>query len=619
MNTQLTTTTHSGMAQFTFPTDTPYGNLLFKMSKSETYVKSSQFTVVNDREVEGSVTTGYFCLANQTYTVYFDMVFNQPFTSSGTWSKPGTGAYVRFDTARNPVVEAKVGISYVSTADAVLNRSVENPGWDFNAVRAGAEKSWQTMLSKVQIGGGTPTEQTVFYTALYHCLLEPNVFSDVNGRYMGADGLVHQVTAPQTAQYANYSGWDIYRSEIPLEAMLAPQQTSDIVSSMLNIYAQTGQFPKWSENDTETYIMVGDPADGIIAGAYAFGATDFDTGQALTDMEAEADVPNSIRPGLSAYENDGYIPIDGTYGCCNFYGPVSTQEEYNTADNAIAQFASALGQTSVAQTFATRAQNWQNIFDPASGFMQPKQTSGQFQSGFDPTVTSSAFVEADSYVYTAMVPFDLQGLIAAEGGDAAWVDYLNGVTSSVTAMAPTEIQMGDEPSFAIPWEYDYAGAPSGTEHVVREIQDLLYTDDSRGLAGNDDLGAMSSWYVWSALGAYPEMPGSATVALGSPLFTAIAIHLGNGATITESAPSAADDRALRPQPEPQRIVVERGFSSRRYLHHRRFPGLDPGHRSRSELGGGHRRCPSVRDERPAAGPRLPGRGRRRRDLGGAGC
>ena len=271
------------------------------------------------------------------------------------------------------------------------------------------------MLGKIQIGGGTPTQQKVFYTALYHSLLEPNVFSDVNGEYMGSDGQVHQVVAPQTAQYANYSGWDIYRSEIQLLALLAPQQTSDIVSSMLNIYAQTGQLPKWSEDNTETYIMVGDPADAIIADAYAFGATDFNAPQALSDMVAEATVPSDIRPGLSQYESDGYLPIDDTYGCCNFYGPVSTQEEYDSADNAIAQLATALGQPAVAQTFATRAQNWQNVFDPASGFVQPKESSGQFQPGFDPAVISSGFVEADSYVYTAAVPFDLQGLIAADG------------------------------------------------------------------------------------------------------------------------------------------------------------------------------------------------------------
>jgi predicted alpha-1,2-mannosidase len=540
VDTELTATTRSGMATFTFPAATPTGNLLFKLSDSETAVTASQFNVVNDQEVDGSVTTGYFCGASNSYTLHFDIVFNRAFAASGTWNNDGNGAYVTFDTASAKTVEAKVGISYVSVANAQLNRSTENPGWNFTATRAAAQRTWQAMLGKIRIGGGTPTQQTLFYTALYHSLLEPNVFSDVNGQYMGFDDQVHQVAAPQTAQYANYSGWDIYRGEIQLEALLAPQQTSDVVSSMLNDYSQSGQLPKWAENNGESYIMVGDPADSIIADAYAFGATDFNAQQALTDMVAEATVPSNIRPGLTDYENDGYLPIDGEYGCCNFYGPVSTQLEYNTADNAIALLATDLGDSSVAQTFATRAQNWQNVFNPGSGFMQPKEASGQFLPGFDPT-SDVGFVEADAYVYTAMVPFDLAGIIAADGGDASWIDFLNGLTSSVTANGSNQIQMGDEPSFDIPWEYDYAGAPDQTQQVVREIQDQLYTDTPAGLAGNDDLGAMSSWYVWSALGAFPEMPGSAQTALGSPLFSTIVFRLPGGRAITETAPAAADN------------------------------------------------------------------------------
>jgi len=538
VDTQLTTTTRSGMATFTFPATASEANLLFKLSDSETDVTASQFTVVNSSEVAGAVTTGAFCGASNVYTLHFDMVFNRPFTSSGTWTTGGHGAYVSFATASNSVVKAKVGLSYVSTADAVLNRNVENPGWSFSPVMKAAENSWQALLGKVQVGGGTPTQQKVFYTALYHSLLAPNVFSDVNGQYLGADGQIHLVAAPQQAQYANYSGWDIYRSEVQIEALLAPKQTSDIVSSMLNDDAQSGELPKWAENDGEAYLMVGDPADGIIADAYAFGATDFNAQQALADMVAQATVPNNIRPGLGYDENDGYLPVDGTYGCCNFYGPVSTQEEYDTADNAIAQFATALGQTQVAQTFATRAQNWQNVFDPDRGFLEPKEVAGLFQPGFDPT-SDVGFVEADSYIYTAEIPFDVAGVIAAEGGDAAWVTYLNGLTSSVTANGSDQIQMGDEPSFDIPWEYDYAGAPAKTQEVVREIQDQLYTDTPGGLAGNDDLGAMSSWYVWSALGGYPEMPGSADLALGSPLFTNIALHLADGRTITETTSGPA--------------------------------------------------------------------------------
>ena len=229
--------------------------------------------------------------------------------------------------------------------------------------------------------GARATQQTVFYTALYHSLLHPNVASDDNGQYMGFDGQVH-TTSQAHPIYANYSGWDIYRSQSQLEAMLFPQQMSDTVTSMLDDYNQTGMLPKWSEDNGESYVMVGDPSDPIIADAYAFGARRLRRAAALTDMETEAGAPNNIRPGLNYYLNHGYLPIDGTYGCCNFYGPVSTQEEYNAADNAIASLASSLGNSSVASTFATRANNWQNVYNPGSGFLQPKLPDGAFQSGF---------------------------------------------------------------------------------------------------------------------------------------------------------------------------------------------------------------------------------------------
>jgi predicted alpha-1,2-mannosidase len=405
----------------------------------------------------------------------------------------------------------------------------------------------------------------VFYTALYHSLLHPNVASDVNGEYAGFDGQVHTMPAGH-AEYANYSGWDIYRGQTQLESMLFPQQASDTVTSMLADHDQTGMLPKWSENNGESYVMVGDPADPIIADAYAFGARGFNAGQALTDMQTEANVQNNIRPGLNDYQTKGYLPSDGQYGCCNFYGPVSTQEEYDAADNAIAVMARALGESAVASTFATQANNWQNVFNPATGFLQPKLSDGAFRSGFDPT-SANGFVEGDAYVYTAQLPFDIAGLTTAEGGDTGWIRFLDGLTSSVTAMGPAQAQMGNEPSFDIPWEYDYVGAPWKTQQVVREVEDQLYTDALGGLAGNDDLGAMSSWYVWSAIGGYPEMPGSADVAIGSPLFPNIAIHLGNGKTITETATQAADSA-----PYVQSLGLDGGSWDRAYLPASLFTG-----------------------------------------------
>ena len=493
------------------------------------------------------------------------MVFNRSFTSSGSWSTNGEGGDVTFDTATDPVVQAKVGISYVSTADAVLNRRVENPGWNFQSVRKAAYRTWSSLLGRVQIAGGTTAQQATFYTALYHSLLQPNVFNDVNGQYMGYDGKVQKVDPGQKTEYTNFSEWDISRSEIQLLSLLVPNRMDDMITSMLNDDTQTGHLPKWSEDDSEGYAMVGDPADDVIADAYAFGARNFNVQQALEDMERQADVPSDIRPGLDYYERDGYLPINGKYGCCDYNAPVSTQEQYNVDDNSIAELASELGENGVAKKFATRAQNWQNVFDPASGFMEPKLLNGAFEPGSGPEPgfgpnPLNGFTETDSFVSTTMIPFDVKGLVDAEGGDEAWIELLNGLTSSVVADGTNQVQMGDEPSFGVPWEYDYVGVPFKTQEVVREIQDQDYADSPTGLAGNDDLGEMSSWYVWSALGAYPENPGSSEVVLGSPLFKDIVFHLGDGGTITENAPAAADNA-----PYVQSLTVNGTSWTRTYL------------------------------------------------------
>ncbi len=558
VRTQLTTTTRTGMAIFTFPSTSPDGTLLFKVSDSASTVTASVFHVDSSTEVDGSVTTS-------TYKVYFDMVFSRSFTSSGSWSTNGQGGDVTFDTATDPVVLAKVGISYVSTADAVLNRRVENPGWNFQSVREAAQRTWSSLLGRVQIAGGSKAQQATFYTALYHSLLQPNVFNDVNGEYMGYDGKVQKIDPDQKAEYANLSEWDISRSEVQLLSLLVPNRMDDMIKSMLNDDTQTGHLPKWPADDSEGYAMVGDPADDVIADAYAFGARHFNVQQALEDMERQADFPSTFRPGLDYYERDGYLPINGKYGCCDSNAPVSTQEQYNVDDNSIAELASELGENEVAKKFATRAQNWQNVFDPASGFMEPKILNGAFEPGFGPELgfgpnALDGFTETDSFVSTTMIPFDVKGLVDAEGGDQAWIALLNGLTSSVVADGTNQVQMGDEPSFGVPWEYDYVGVPFKAQEVVREIQDQDYIDSPTGLAGNDDLGEMSSWYVWSALGAYPENPGSSEVVLGSPLFKDIVFHLGDGGTITENAPDAADNA-----PYVQSLTVNGTSWTRTYL------------------------------------------------------
>jgi len=547
---RLTDATRAGIAQFTFPASTQ-ANLLFKLTGSEEPDAATSAQVVGDDELTGSVTSGYFC--NETtgwerdYTLHFDIVFSQPFTASGSWaaspvagvgtpSGPG-GEYLTFDTTAHQTITARVGISFTSAHGAALNLRTEIPGWNFGQVEQASRRAWNGVLGRIQVAGGTSSQQAQFYTALYHALLDPSVFSDDNGQYAGFDGAVHTV-APGHQEYANFSGWDTYRSQVQLAAMVAPRQTSDAITSMLNDYQQTGLLPKWSLADGETFVQVGDSADPIIADAYAFGARDFDTAAALAAMTREATVPNEVRPGLALLQQDGYLPYDGSYGCCNFNGSVSTQLEYDTDDYAIASLAQATGNGAAYRAFAAKAQDWQNVFNVGTGYMQARLSDGQWLPNFSPS-TLSGFVEGTSAQYTPMVPFNIQALIRARGGDAAWVSFLNGLLANLTNPGPDNANLSDEPSLEIPYEYDYAGAPYLTQQVVRQIEQQLYSDAPAGQFGNDDLGTMSAAYVWDELGFYPETPGTPVLALGSPMFPRAVVHLPGGGALTINAPNAA--------------------------------------------------------------------------------
>src|SRR5487761_1403626 len=602
VTTALTATARTGMAQFTFPATTQ-ANLLLKLDNSQTGDSATSYQVVSPTEVTGSVTSGNFCKAGNTYTVYFDMQFSQPINSTGTYSPAGLrrgarslalraaarslalrsaarslalrptaspraaeppghpvyhgprpggrqavapaltgphGAYLTFDTTGNQTLLVKAGVSYVSVAGARANLAAENPGWDFTATQTAAHAAWNALLGRIGVSGGTAAQQQEFYTALYHALLHPNVFSDANGQYRGVDGQVHTVDPGHSAFYTNFSGWDIYRTQAQLEALIAPQIASDTAQSMVDDYDQGGMLPKWMLDNAETYIMVGDPADPILADYYAFGATNFNVSAALSDMVAEATKANRIRPGLNYLGKPGYLPVDGSYGCCNYYGPVSTTLEYDTADFAISALAGALGNSSVQQTFLNRSQDWMHVLDADSGFAQPRDANGSWVSGFDPVNTKN-FVEADSWIYTGMVPFDLASLTAAKGGAAAMTAYLGTVLRSFSG-ANGYAAMGNEPSIGLPWEYDYVGQPYLTQETVRQIQDQLWSATPGGLGGgNDDLGTMSSWFVWSALGMYPMTPGTPALALGSPMFSQAVITLPSGSTLTIDGTGAADN------------------------------------------------------------------------------
>ena len=561
---QLTVTTRSGLGRFAFPAG-GQDNLLFKVSDSEAGSTAADVTVVGDDEVRGSVTGGKFCDTSGPYRLWFVARFETPFRSFGTWhgtkvtpgrrssTVPGSGGWVSFGAGARGV-EMQVAISYVSAADAALNLSDEAPGWSLPALEAKDTATWNALLGRVAVSGGTLADEETFYSALYKSLLGPKVFDDDNGDYLGFDGKVH--VASGYTQYTDISEWDIYRSEVPLLALLAPQTASDMVTSLLDDAAQGGALPKWAFANSDTNSMNGDSADPVIAAAYAFGAGDFDLAQAVADTVRGATDPKATdsqftfpeRQDLAEYESKGYVAA-GTRDLTAYNYTVGGSEtlEYAIDDFAVSQLAQAAGQGSVAATFLTRAQNWRNEVNTATGYIGARRADGTFPPGpafqrsSQPDVGQVGFEEGNAIQYTWSVPQNLAGLFAALGGDNAVVGKLNTFFTRLNSSRKQPYDWaGNEPSLFAPWEYDYAGAPWRTQGVVRRIETQLYAATPDGEPGNDDLGAMASWYVWAALGLYPEVPGRGELVLGSPLFPHETVTLGDGRSIVLDAPAAGD-------------------------------------------------------------------------------
>ncbi|HEX4404531.1 MAG TPA: GH92 family glycosyl hydrolase, partial [Polyangia bacterium] len=541
IKTELTATLHSAMARFTFPA-TNDANLLFKLQDSANgNYGAASAAIVGDREVTGSTSSGGFCGTGQPYTLYFDVVFDQPFTASKIVSQSGKSTpgfiFLTFDATKTQTLQAKVGLSFVSVDNARGNWTAENPAsaWSFDATKTAAVAAWNDLLGKIQIAGGTAAEQELFYTALYHSLLHPNVATDTNGQYTGFDDKTHSVSSPQKEQYVNYSGWDIYRSQVQLSALVAPKAMSDSAQSMLNDAAQNnGMLPKWSLEHGENGIMVGDPSDGIIAGYYAFGATAFDTATALKVMLNEATMPNIIRPGLADYESLGYVPDDIGMDQA---GGVSL--EYNEADFAISQFAAALGDTTNAKAMLARAQNWQNMYDASVGMFIPKLKNGMFAAGVGPS-SSHGLTEGDASQYRWAVPFNRVAQLAAMGGASVANPALDAFFSKLddfqgpSAFITNEFELGSE------YWNNHTGEPWKTQEVSNRIRTTLFHDAPNFLDNNDDLGAMSSALAWGMLGLYPDYPGSAILAVNGPEFTDARLQLPSGKAITLHADGASD-------------------------------------------------------------------------------
>jgi predicted alpha-1,2-mannosidase len=440
-------------------------------------------------------------------------------------------------------VLAKVGISYVSSANAKANVEAENPAGftsrDFIRVAKSASTTWNNWLNKIQVSGGTRDELETFYSMLYHTLLGPVVVSDANGQYAGYDGQVHTV-ADGRRQYGIFSGWDIYRSECQFLAMLAPRESSDMAQSLLVDYQQGGTFPRWGCISEDSGVMMGDPAAAMIADYYAFGATNFDTRAALQGLVRAATDPSVQAPRSKTKERDaladylklGFVPEHQQGG----YGNVSMTLEYCSADFALAQFARALGDETNHAAILRQAQNWKNHFNPASGYLEMRRRDGSWAPGFTNNAGrydgTRAYVEGTAGQYLWMVPFNYKSLAEMLGGPEMAAKRLDAFFTklNVGEEGPDAWMawLGNEPCLETPWIYDFWGQPWKTQSIVRRAMNELYGGGIMAYPGNDDVGEMSSWYLFGALGMYPDLPGSDILVLGSPMFRKVVLHLPGG-------------------------------------------------------------------------------------------
>ncbi|MFC4031310.1 GH92 family glycosyl hydrolase [Streptomyces polygonati] len=560
----LGATTRTGIASFRYPAGSQ-AQVLVKSGTSLGGDLAADVRVVNDHELAGTTTPHGLC-NNSSYTMYFDITFDRPFTAHGTWqggavtpgassaTGAGSGAYLTFDTATDTSVTAKVGMSYVSTAGAAANMAAEIPGWNVGQVQAGTRDAWRKVLRKVDVGGATPAELTTFYTSLYRSFQSPSVFNDVDGRYIGFDNVIHQVPAGHT-QYATFSDWDIYRSLAPLQTMIFPKQAGDMANSLLrDAQQQGGWWPKWPSQNMTGNVMNGDNGVPLFAQYVAFGAQGVDVRDALPIMKKGATQSQSVgwgwteRPGVEDYVRLGYAPNDATSQGDHGLQGASETLEWSTDDFAISRLAASVGDHRTEAEYARRGNNWQNIYDPSTGYLRPRDDNGAFPAGpgFQ-TPPAGAFGqdgydEGNAAQYNWSVQQDMAGLIAAMGGKDKVVPRLDDFFSQLNAggNAPYD-WAGNEIDTTAPWAYDYVGQPWKTQEVTRRFETELFTTAPDGLPGNDDNGALSSEYVWAALGMMPATPGTPTLALNSPLVKRAVISLGTGRKITVDAPRAADD------------------------------------------------------------------------------
>jgi predicted alpha-1,2-mannosidase len=559
IHAELTTSTRVGVHRYTYPASKPAHVLVDLRSSIYNYqgkVLWSRLRIRNDGTVTGMRETRGWAPGRQ---LYFAMRFSQPVQEHSLYNReplpveyrgfktPGTNpedtqaiegrgilAVFSFKPLAAPLV-VKVALSPVSEENAIANMDAEVPGFDFDAVHAAATAAWTKELQRVDIKASHDVERNL-YTALFHAMISPNLSMDTDGSYRGADNQVHHAAGFHFV--SNLSLWDTYRAEQPLMTLLEPEsRTSDLVNSMLasQRYSPFGILPIWQEQGLETWCMIGYHAVPEIADAYMKGIRGFDVDEALRAVVASA----TYGPfgHLDEYMQLGYVPVDHDDEAA------SKTVEYAFDDWTIARMAGAMKRADVAETFTKRASNWRNNFNSKDGFVEPRLSNGNFRVPFDPAKAGagSGFTEGNAWQYSWYQPQDVQGLIDLLGGKQQLIDKLDAMfdakvdphqyadVEDISGMIGQYIH-GNEPSHHLAYLYSYAGAPIRTQERLRQIVESQYRPAPDGLVGNDDLGQMSAWLIFTSLGFYPVAPGSNEYVIGRPFVDEATLHLPNGKT-----------------------------------------------------------------------------------------
>lgn len=549
INVELTATERCGIQRYTFPGGK--AAIILNLAKAMNW-DSTQDSGINI--VDSTTITGYRFSDGwaRDQKIWFATRFSQPWDSISFDTKPiiqkgdtigqGTVAWLYFTPTEGGQIVVSTALSCTAEKGALANLYSEAPENDFNLYRENARDKWNTELSKIRVTGHNKNDIVNFYTALYHSMLAPTIYCDVDGSYRGPDKNIHNTSG--RVNYSTFSLWDTFRASHPLFTITQPERTPDMVKSLIDFGQQNGRLPVWNMHASETDMMIGHHAIPVIVDAWMKGeAGDIDADEVLELCMATANNDNYRRVG--DYRRLGYVPYDIPDEEHSEEWSLSKTLEYAYDDYCIAVLADSLGRKDIAEEFYLRSQNYRNVFNPETGFMQPRSSSGKFIDNFNLEEYSRHICESNAWQYLWSVQHDIDGLISLTGGKEHFLTKLNSMmttNSADTSGLPIfstgmigQYVHGNEPSHHVIYLYNKAGRPDKTQFYVSKVMNELYRNEPSGLCGNEDCGQMSAWYAFSALGFYPINPVGGIYEIGTPMFDKAEIYLPDGKKFTVNA------------------------------------------------------------------------------------